>query len=86
MPRESMTESIKVRLSSKGQLVIPKAIRDAAGLEEGDEVLIAVDGSTIVMTPVEAFARSSRGVLKGTWGRTRRQIDRTVDRERNSWK
>ena len=81
-----MTRSSKVRLSSKGQLVIPKPIRDAAGLEEGDEVFVAVDGTTIVLTPVEAFGRTSRGVLKGTWGKTRRQIDRAVDQERGSWK
>ncbi len=30
-----MTKVEKVRISSKGQLVIPKEIRDAIGVEEG---------------------------------------------------
>lgn len=32
------------RLTSKGQLTVPKAVREALRLEEGDTVLFRVDG------------------------------------------
>ena len=32
------------RLSSKGQLTVPKAVRDALGLSAGDEVVFRVEG------------------------------------------
>ena len=41
-------------LTSKGQLTIPKAIRDALGLHEGDQVRFELDktNSKTVMEPV----------------------------------
>ncbi len=80
-----MTKAERVRLSGKGQLVIPKEIREAIGVDKGDELMILLDGETVVLMPVESLARASRGLLRGTWGRTRRQIDRAVSEERQSW-
>ena len=41
------------RLSSKGQLTVPRSVRDALGLREGDNVVFRVDGqrATISKTP-----------------------------------
>ena len=41
------------RMSSKGQVTVPKAIRDALGLAEGDAVVFRVDGdrATLARTP-----------------------------------
>lgn len=38
-------------LSSKGQLVIPKPIRVALGLENGSQLTIEVDGDRIILEP-----------------------------------
>jgi AbrB family looped-hinge helix DNA binding protein len=32
------------RMTSKGQLTVPKAVRDALGLREGDDVVFRVEG------------------------------------------
>jgi len=80
-----MTMTKSVRLSAKGQLVVPKEMRDALGLREGDELLATLDGERLLITRPEHFARSTRGILKGTWGRTRKELDRYLDRERRSW-
>ncbi len=37
------------RVTSKGQVTVPKAVRDALGIEEGDEIVFRVEGSTAVM-------------------------------------
>jgi antitoxin PrlF len=37
------------KLSSKGQITVPKAVRDALGLQEGDEVVFRVDGDRAVL-------------------------------------
>ena len=81
-----MTTVKSVRLSSKGQLVIPKEMRDALGVKEGDDVLIMLDAGHMLITTPREFARTTRGSLKGTWGRNRREIDRYLERERRSWR
>jgi antitoxin PrlF len=35
---------VTAHLSSKGQLTVPKAVRDALGLVEGDQVVFRVEG------------------------------------------
>jgi AbrB family looped-hinge helix DNA binding protein len=41
----------RIRLSSKGQVVIPKSIRDALGLEPGDELEAEVSGGVLTLHP-----------------------------------
>lgn len=43
--------NVRARISSKGQLVLPKAVRDAYGLGPGSEVDIESAGDTIVLRP-----------------------------------
>jgi len=44
-----MSELATVRVSSKGQIVIPQAIREAIGLERGDTLLIARRGDLLIL-------------------------------------
>lgn len=43
------------RLTSKGQVTVPKAVRDALGLKEGDEVVFRVEGSRAVLARTPDF-------------------------------
>ena len=36
-------------MSSKGQVTVPKAVRDALGLGEGDDVVFRVEGDRAVL-------------------------------------
>lgn len=40
---------ITAKLSSRGQLTLPRAVREALSLEEGDRVLFRVEGDHAVM-------------------------------------
>lgn len=40
---------VSARLSSKGQLTVPRAVREALSLEEGDEVVFRVEGQRAVI-------------------------------------
>ena len=42
-----------IKLSSKGQLVIPKALRKMAEIEEGDELDVGFSGGMIVLRKPE---------------------------------
>ena len=37
------------KLTSKGQVTVPKVVRDALGLEDGDQVLFRVEGNRVVL-------------------------------------
>lgn len=43
------------KVSSKGQVTVPKAVRDALGLREGDEVVFRVEGSRAVLARTPDF-------------------------------
>jgi AbrB family looped-hinge helix DNA binding protein len=43
--------NIRAKISSKGQLVLPKAVRDAYGLNAGSEVEIEAAGDVILLKP-----------------------------------
>jgi AbrB family looped-hinge helix DNA binding protein len=52
-----------VRVTSKGQVTIPKAIRDSAGVTAGSEVEFRVEGDGIVIERVRG--RKRPGMTRG---------------------
>jgi antitoxin PrlF len=74
---------VAARLTSKGQVTIPKAVREALGLRDGDEVVFRVEGMRAVLArtsdlmelagsvPVPAAKRGA------SWDEVRRQTRTT---------
>lgn len=55
-----------VRLSSKGQLVIPSEIRSKYGLRKGDRFLVCEEARAIILRPLERHpVLDLRGAYKG---------------------
>ncbi len=46
---------VAAKLTSKGQVTVPKAVRDALGLEEGDQVVFHVEGNRAVLARTPDF-------------------------------
>ncbi len=46
---------MKTLVSGKGQIVIPKPIRQAIHLEKGDELEVEMKGKVIVLKPIKRF-------------------------------
>jgi len=53
------------RVSSKGQVVIPEAVKKAAGVRKGDDLLVVAIGDTIVMKKLSAMGFDE--VAKPVW-------------------
>lgn len=46
---------VAARVTSKGQVTVPKAVRDALGIEEGDEIVFRVEGNRAVLARTPDF-------------------------------
>jgi antitoxin PrlF len=51
------------RVTSKGQVTVPKAVREALGIKQGDEVIFRVEGNRAVLTRTTDFL-SLAGTVK----------------------
>ena len=59
---------ITAKVSSKGQIVIPKSVRDQLHLDAGTQLMIDVQGEAMVMRRLESDLpdwRTMKGMLKG---------------------
>ena len=62
-------------VTDKGQVTIPKPIRDAAGVVPGSEVSFSLDGGKIVITPVASHVKNDRrGKLRAAAAKVRSSL------------
>lgn len=80
-----MTLTRPVKLSRKGQFVIPKEMREAMGVKEGEGLLVSLEEGRVVLTRPREYAKATRGLTKGTWGRSGKAVERCLEKERRSW-
>lgn len=66
------------RLLSKGQLTIPKEIREAAHLEEGDPVAFEVTDEGILLRPQKFVDASQAWFWSPQWQAMEREADEDI--------
>jgi AbrB family looped-hinge helix DNA binding protein len=82
---------VKMRLSSKGRVAIPKAVRDRHGWQAGVELEVEDRGDAVMLRPAQPFPETTfeevRGCLKYDGPpRTIEEMDEAVAREtRRMW-
>jgi len=88
--RQHILRKMKViegtRLSAKGQVVIPKAIRDAQGWEPGLELVVEQLDQGVLLRPRKASRAEAAAALRGCAGyrgprRTLDEMDKAITRE-----
>jgi AbrB family looped-hinge helix DNA binding protein len=74
-------KSMTYRVGPKGQVVIPKALRDQLGIVPGDEVDFTLDNNAVRMEPVRTDL-SLCGSLRGLGLTAMLELDHRVENER----
>ena len=46
---------VAARMTSKGQVTIPKAVREALGVSEGDAIIFRIEGNRVVVARTPDF-------------------------------
>jgi len=75
-----------VKLSKKGQIVLPSEIREKMGIQTGNNVVIFERGSEVVLLTPEKYSQYTKGLIKGVWGSTKEEVESYIKEERDSWK
>lgn len=64
------------KISAKGQIVIPKAVRDQLGITPGKKVLFRIVGKHAEITPIDDDpVKALRGIIKGKSSLTDELLD-----------
>ena len=67
--------TLKLKVGRKGYIILPKAVREAVGLEEGDEVIVEVK-DYIILKPVRRF---NREVLEKAFREHLKRLEKVPD-------
>jgi len=80
------TETYRVSVNSKGQVVIPAALRRKYGLVPKTRLVISDEDERIVLTPIRLLIHRLRGSLKGSGALKVLMEERAKDRKREEAK
>lgn len=72
---------LRTRVGPKGQVVIPKPVREAMGIKVGDDVYFSVEGTKIIVDP-----RNPRDLVREFLDALpRRRLPRRIDWDREHY-
>lgn len=74
---------IAAKMSSKGQITVPKVVRDALGIGEGDNVVFRVEGNRAVLARTPDFL-SLAGTIKVPAARRNAAWDDVIRKTRSA--
>lgn len=71
------------KVSSKGQITVPKAVREALGIEEGDDVVFRVEGNRAVLARTPDFLALA-GTISVPAAKRSATWDEVIDKTRSA--
>ncbi len=78
-------KAMTAKLSTRGQVVLPKEVRERLDLKEGDTLFVEVEDSSIRLIPLPRdFAKRTRGLGQEMWQKVGGG-EAYLKRERESW-
>ena len=76
-------ESVGVKISSRGYIVLPAKLRKEMNLEPGTRVLLIKENDRIILQPVASFTQKLSGITKQSFGKTPDQVEKTIQQNRD---
>ena len=67
-----------IQIRKKGQITLPKAVRESLGLAEGDVLAVDVRDDELVLRPQQLVDRSQAWFWTPEWQAAEREADRDV--------
>lgn len=77
-------EAITVKISNRGYIVLPAAVRKALELKPGARMLLTRKKDTIVLKPVHSFTEKLSGLTAKTIGDSPEAVAAFIDEEREA--
>ncbi len=75
-------KSISIRVSDRGYIVLPAKLRKEMSIKSGTRMLLTKKEDRIILQPVVSFTEKLSGLTGGSFGRTVKEIQDYVDKER----
>ena len=75
-------ETITVKVSSRGYIVLPAPLRKALEIKPGARMLLSRDNDKLILTPVHSFTEKLAGLTQQSIGRTPQDVDAFIDTQR----
>lgn len=73
-------------ISRQNQVTIPQTIRKALNLKAGDMITwVAERGKAMVYPKPKDWTVYTRGIAKGTYGKSKKEVETYLEEERSSW-
>ena len=79
-------ETIMVKVSSRGYIVLPAPLRKALEIKPGSRMLLSRENDRLILTPVPSFTEKLAGLTRPAIGRTPKDVDAFVDAQRETRK
>ena len=75
-------ESVGVKISSRGYIVLPAKLRKEMKLSAGTRLILTQKGDKIILQPVHSFTDKLAGITKQSIGKTPQEIEDYIKKER----
>jgi len=79
-------ETITVKVSNRGYIVLPAPLRKALEIKPGARMLLSRENERLILTPVRSFTEKLAGLTKQAIGRTPQDVDAFIDTQREDRK